>query len=324
MIRDADRERRSVDASRPARGTHPPGPSKATPSAVFAWVTATRPATLTAAVAPVVVGSATAAAEQAFHPLAALAALAVGVFIQIGTNLANDAYDFLHGADTAERAGPVRVTAAGWLSARQVLAGAYLCFGAAACVGLYLVALRGWPLLIVGALAIVSGVAYTTGPLPIAYRGLGELFVFVFFGLVAVSGTDYVQTGAVRPQALSASVPVGLLCAAILVVNNLRDIDTDRAAAKRTLAVRIGRSWTRIEYTVCLVGAFAAPALMRAAGTLGAWFWLPWVALPFGLGLALRVWRDDGPRLNGALRGTARLHLLFAALLAAAILGPDR
>jgi 1,4-dihydroxy-2-naphthoate octaprenyltransferase len=206
-----------------------------------------------------------------------------------------------------------------------VLVGAYLCFALAAVAGLYLVALRGWPLLIVGGLAILSGLAYTAGPMPLAYRGLGDLFVFLFFGVVAVVGTDYVQTTQLRPQALAASVPVGLLCTAILVVNNLRDIDTDRAAGKRTLAVRIGRSWTRLEYIVCLLGAFASAALMRGAGLVGAWFWLPWLALPFGLGLVLAVWRhDDGPQLNRALRGTARLHLLFAVLLAAAILGPRR
>jgi 1,4-dihydroxy-2-naphthoate octaprenyltransferase len=290
-----------------------------------AWVVAVRPATLTAAVAPVVVGSATAAAAASFHPLAAFAALAVGLFIQIGTNLANDAYDFLHGADTADRAGPPRATSAGWLSTRQVLAGAYLCLAAAAVAGLYLVALRGWPVLIVGAVAILSGLAYTAGPMPLGYRGLGDLFVFLFFGVVAVVGTDYVQTAQLRSQALAASVPVGLLCTAILVVNNMRDIETDRAAGKRTLAVRIGPWWTRIEYTICVFGAFASVALMRATEMVGPYFWLPWLALPFGVALVLAVWRrDDAPSLNRALRDTARLHLLFAALLAAALLGPSQ
>jgi 1,4-dihydroxy-2-naphthoate octaprenyltransferase len=286
-----------------------------------AWVAAARPATLTAAVSPVVVGSATATAAGSFLPLAALAALTVAVFIQIGTNLANDAYDFLHGADTASRAGPPRATSAGWLSARQVLTGAYLCFAVAAFAGLYLVALRGWPMLVIGGVAILSGLAYTAGPAPLAYRGLGEVFVFLFFGVVAVVGTDYAQTGVLGGRALAASIPVGLLCTAILVVNNLRDIDTDRAAGKRTVAVRIGRLGTRIEYAICLIAAFVSPAWMQAVGLLGPWFWLPWLTFPIGVGLMVAVWRhDDGAALNRALAGTARLHLLFSVLLAGTIL----
>jgi 1,4-dihydroxy-2-naphthoate octaprenyltransferase len=210
-----------------------------------AWALAARVSTLPAAVAPVVVGSAAAAHDGRFEWIGAAGALIVSLAIQIGTNFSNDAFDFLRGADTSRRLGPPRVTQAGLLPARVVLAGAYLCFGLAAVVGAYFVAQYGWPILIAGLLSIASGLAYTAGPWPIAYHALGEVFVFVFFGLVAVVGTTFVQTGHVTPLALGAAVPVGLLCTAILIVNNLRDIETDRAAGKRTLAVMLGPRSTR-------------------------------------------------------------------------------
>src|SRR3990172_2197647 len=220
-----------------------------------AWIMAARLPTLPAAVAPVLVGTAAAAHDGRLHVPSALAALVVSLAIQIGTNFANDASDFLRGADTAGRLGPPRVTQLGLLRARTVLWGAYLCFGVAAVIGLIFVVRYGWPVAVVGALAIAAGLAYTNGPWPIGYHGLGELFVFVFFGVVAVVGTTYVQTGGISPLALAASVPVGLTCSAILVLNNLRDIDTDGAAGKRTLAVRVGPSATRMLYLGCLGGA---------------------------------------------------------------------
>ncbi len=285
------------------------------------WVLAARVPTLPAAVAPVVVGTAAAAGDGMFSPPAALAALVVALAIQIGTNLHNDALDFLHGADTPRRAGPVRVTQTGLLSPRQVLAGAYLCLGIASAAGLYLVALRGWPVLVAGAASIAAALAYTAGPLRLGYRGLGELFVFLFFGVVAVVGSDYVQSGSVRAVALAASVPVGLLAAAILVLNNLRDMASDRAAGKRTLAVRMGARATRALYLCCLGGALAAPAAMRLAGLLGAWFWLPWLAAPAMLSLARTVLRHDAAEaLVAALKRTAGLLLAYAVLLAAALL----
>ncbi len=284
------------------------------------WVLATRPATLPAAVAPVLVGSATAARAGMFHLPAALASLWVALWIQIGTNLANDVYDFLHGSDTARRLGPLRVTATGLLTARQVLYGAYASFLLAALGGLYLVALRGWILIPVGLACVLAGWLYTAGPAPLGYRGMGDLLVFIFFGLVAVVGTDYVQTGAIRPLAVAAAVPVGFLCTAILVVNNLRDLHTDREAGKHTLAVRLGPTGTRIEYLLCLLGTFSAPAWMRAVGGLGEFYWLPWLALPWAASLARAVWTQEGTALNHALRGTARLHLAHAALLSAALL----
>ncbi len=286
-----------------------------------AWLMAARIPTLPAAVAPVLVGTAAAAGDGVFLLLPALAALAAAILIQIGTNLHNDAADFVRGADTAERRGPRRAAQSGLLTPRQVLAGAYSCLALAAACGLYLVFLRGWPLLLAGALSLAAAVGYTSGPWPLGYKGLGELFVFLFFGVVAVVGSDYVQTGAVRAVALAASVPVGALSTAILLLNNLRDIDTDRVAGKRTLAVRLGRGATRMQYLGCLAAAVVAPAAMRAAGLLGPLFWLPWITLPMMAGLARTVLREDqAPALIRALKRTALLLLVYGALLAAALL----
>ncbi len=291
------------------------------PSLWRSWVLATRVPTLTAAVTPVLVGTAAAARVDRFDPGTALAALGVALAIQIGTNFANDALDFLRGADHPARLGPPRVTQSGVLSSRQVLTGAYLCFGLAAFVGLRFAAIYGWPVLVVGALSIAAGLAYTAGPWPLGYHGLGELFVFLFFGVVAVVGSAFVQTGRIEVLAIATSVPVGMLATAILVVNNLRDIQTDRLAGKRTLAVRLGEPGTRCLYAACVLGAGASPALLRAAGTVGPWFWLPWIILPLIVRLALGVLRGSrGQELNPILRQTARVHLLFGALLSVSLL----
>ncbi len=250
----------------------------------------------------------------------AFAALAVALLLQIGTNFANDAFDFLRGADTAHRRGPTRAVASGLLSSRQMLAGAYTCFGLAALLGLYFVVLHGWLVLVVGLLAIASGLGYTGGPWPIGYHALGEVFVFVFFGIVAVTGTAYVQTGEVGALAVAASLPVGLLVTAILIVNNLRDIDTDAAAGKRTLAVRLGGPATRGLYVFCLVAAAVTPAVLRAAGLTGMWFWVPWIAVPMMVVLVRSALLErDATGLNRLLRQTARLTLVFCVLLAASL-----
>jgi 1,4-dihydroxy-2-naphthoate octaprenyltransferase len=190
----------------------------------------------------------------------------------------------------------------------------------AALAGGYLAALRGWPVVVAGLLAIASAVAYTASPWRLGARGLGDLFVFVFFGVVAVVGTDYVQTGAVRPVALAASIPVGLLAVAILALNNLRDLETDRAAGKRTLAVRLGARATRLQYLFCLAAALAAPAAMRVGGLLGEWFWLPWLVTPLVGLLAHPVLAGQGgAALVQPLKRTARVLLLYSALLALAL-----
>jgi 1,4-dihydroxy-2-naphthoate octaprenyltransferase len=290
-------------------------------SALRLWALAARPRTLPAAVAPVLVGTALAISEDEFRPLAFAAALIGSVFIQIGTNLSNDYSDARRGADTEDRLGPVRVTAGGLMPPRRVLVGTYVAFGIAVAAGIYLAAVAGWELLAVGAVSIAAGVLYTGGPRPYGYAGLGELFVFLFFGLVAVNGSYYVQTEELSWEALALSVPVGLLAAAILVVNNVRDIDTDRRAGKRTLAVKLGRERARRLFAAMVAVAFAAPIAIWLAGGLSAWLLLALAALPLGPPLIRTVsTRTDGRALNGALAGTGLLLAVFSLLLSAGVL----
>jgi 1,4-dihydroxy-2-naphthoate polyprenyltransferase len=285
------------------------------------WVVAARPRTLPAAIAPVLVGTALAGSEDVFHPLRFVAALVGSIFIQIGTNLSNDYSDARRGADTEDRLGPVRVTAGGLMPPRTVLVGTYIAFGVAVAAGAYLTAAAGWELLVVGIASILAGVLYTGGPRPYGYEGLGELFVFLFFGVVAVVGSYFVQVEDLRWEAFALSVPVGLLAAAILVVNNVRDIETDRRAGKRTLAVKLGRDAARRLYAAMLTLAFAAPVAIWLAGGLSAWLLLSLAALPLAPPLIAAVGkRTDGPALNGALAGTGRLLGVYSVLLAAGVL----
>ena len=285
------------------------------------WILASRPRTLPAAIAPVLVGTALAAYEDEFRVLPFLAAMVGSTFIQIGTNLSNDYSDARRGADTEDRLGPVRVTAGGLMPPRHVLAGTYIAFGIAVTAGLYLAAVAGWELLVVGVASILAGVLYTGGPRPYGYEGLGELFVFVFFGIVAVVGSYYVQTEELRWEAFALAVPVGLLSSAILVVNNVRDIDTDRRAGKRTLAVKLGRDRARVLFTAMVVLSFAAPVVILALGGLTPWLLITFAALPLGVPLIKTVSsRSDGPALNGALAGTGRLLAVFSVLLSAGVL----
>ena len=286
------------------------------------WLVAARPRTLPAAVAPVLVGTALAGAEDVFKPLRFACALIGSVFIQIGTNLANDYSDARRGADTEDRLGPVRVTAGGLMPPRRVLIGTWVAFAVAMAAGSYLIAVAGWELLIVGLASIAAGVLYTGGPKPYGYEGLGELFVFLFFGVVAVVGSYFVQVEELRWEAFALSVPVGLLSAAILVVNNVRDIDTDRRAGKRTLAVRLGRERGRVLYRWMLGLAYlAVPVTAALSDDLLAWVLLPFASLPLALPLVKAVdTRTDGASLNAALAGTGRLLALFSVLLAAGIL----
>ncbi|MCS7287989.1 MAG: 1,4-dihydroxy-2-naphthoate polyprenyltransferase [Roseiflexus sp.] len=286
------------------------------PGRLRAWVLAARPQTLPAAIAPVVVGSAAAFAAGSFRWLPFLAALVGALLIQIGTNLANDYFDFRKGADTAERLGPVRVTQAGLLAPEAVRNGMIVTFGAAALIGVYLIAVGGWPILVIGILSIAAGVLYTGGPWPLGYNGLGDLFTFIFFGIVAVTATAYLHVGAVPPLAWAASIPVAMLVTAIIVVNNLRDIATDRAAGKRTLAVIVGARATRAEYALLVGGAFLAPPLLWLSGLTGPWVMLAWLATPLAIAPMRTMLTSEGRALNLALKGTARLHLVFGLLLA--------
>jgi 1,4-dihydroxy-2-naphthoate polyprenyltransferase len=285
---------------------------------------AARPRTLPAAIAPVLVGTAAAVYESGgdrFRLGAFVAALIGSVFIQIGTNLANDYSDARRGADAVDRLGPVRVTAAGLVTPRRVLVATWLAFAVAVACGIYLTAVAGPLILAVGVLSIAAGVLYTGGPRPYGYEGLGEAFVFLFFGLVAVNGSYYVQLERLDWLPAGLSVAVGLLSAAILVVNNVRDIDTDRRAGKRTLAVRIGRERTRGLYRALLVGA--ALALVLTVALNGG----PWAALlgllatPIAARIAATVARaSDGPSLNKALAGTGAVLALFSLLVSAGLL----
>jgi len=290
-------------------------------SALRLWALAARPRTLPAAVSPVLVGTALGLVEEDFRPLAFVAALVGSVFIQIGTNLANDYSDARRGADSEDRLGPVRVTAGGLLPPRRVLVGTYVAFGVAVLAGIYLAAVAGWELLVVGALSIAAGVLYTGGPRPYGYAGLGELFVFLFFGVVAVNGSYYVQTEELGWEAFVLSVPVGLLAAAILVVNNVRDIDTDRRAGKRTLAVKLGRERTRRLFAAMLPLAFVLPLAVPAAGGLSWWVALSLLSAALAPSLVRTVaTRTDGPAMNAALAGAGRLLAAFSLLLSAGVL----
>jgi len=281
-----------------------------------AWVLAIRPKTLTAALVPVSVGTGLAFGAGVGRWLPAIAALLGALLIQIGTNLTNDYYDFKKGADTAERLGPVRVTQSGLIAPRTVLAGALGCFGLAILIGIYLVWVGGWPIVAIGLTSVLCGYAYTGGPLPLAYHGLGDVFVFVFFGLVAVTGTYYVQALTVSPAAWWASIPVGALGTALLVVNNLRDAHTDVKAHKRTLVVRLGTGAGKAEYLVLLAASFATPFILYGLGLASAWVFLALLSLPLAVGPLRLVLRAQGVALNVALGGTARLQLVFGLLFA--------
>jgi 1,4-dihydroxy-2-naphthoate octaprenyltransferase len=282
---------------------------------------AARPRTLPAAVAPVLVGTALAGFAHIFHPLRFVAALLGAIFIQVGTNLSNDYSDARRGADSDDRLGPVRVTAGGLVPPKQVLVATYASFAIAVLAGAYLIAVAGWALLLVGLASILAGVLYTGGPRPYGYEGLGEVFVFLFFGIVAVAGSFFVQVKALHWEAFALAVPVGLLASAILVVNNVRDIDSDRRAGKRTLAVRLGRERTRTLFAVIVYLAYVLTPITWVFGPTTAWVLLPWVTLPLAAGV-VRVVRNqtDGPSLNGALAHSGMLQLSFCMLFSAGLL----
>ncbi len=284
------------------------------PGALMTWWLAARPKTLVAALAPILVATALAWREDAQHLPAALLALLGAFLIQIGTNLTNDLYDFKRGADTAERLGPMRVTQAGLVTQRQIAVAIALTFGAAFACGLYLTWRAGWPLLALGLVSILSGVAYTAGPFPLAYRGLGDLFVFIFFGVVATVGAYYVQTLRLDLAPLVASFGVGTTATALIVVNNLRDIDGDARVNKRTLAVRLGRPLTIAWFRLLLLATFLTPLGLYLLG-FGPAVFLADLAAIAAIPLARDIARLQGAELNGLLARTARLQLIFGLLL---------
>ena len=286
-----------------------------------AWILAIRPKTLPAAAASVVMGSAIAFVDGQFDFWPALAALSGSLLLQIISNVANDLYDFKRGADAGERLGPIRVTQAGLLTPDQVQRGLYMLIGLALVIGIYLVFQAGWPILVLGLAAILSAIAYTGGPFPLAYHGLGDLFVFLFFGLAATAGTYFVQVGSVTPLVWWMACAMGCLIVAILVVNNLRDIDSDRSAGKRTLAVLLGANGARLEYVLCILGAYTIPLLTWAFGMTPIWGWLMFLSAPIAWRCIKVVFTDSGRALNKALARTGQLGLVYAVLFSIGIIG---
>jgi len=288
------------------------------PDPLRTWIAAARLRTLPAAVVPVVVGTACAAASGGVALGPALAALGGALAIQIGTNFANDVFDAERGADGPDRIGPLRAVAAGLVTPGAMKRAMIAAFGVATLLGVYLVAIAGWPVVAIGVASVISGIAYTGGPWPLGYHGLGDLFVLVFFGFVAVCGTAFVQLGRVPDLAIAASVPVGALATAILVVNNLRDRATDERAGKRTLAVRFGRRGALIEYAALVAIAYAVPAALAAGGRLAVA--LPLLSAPIAAArVRALIAAGDGPAFNHCLAATAQLLLLFGGLFAAGL-----
>ena len=279
------------------------------------WIMAARLRTLPAAGAPVLVGCALAISDGGFHPVSAAAALLGALFIQVGTNFANDYFDFVNGADTDERVGPTRATQAGLIPPKTMKMAFILAFSMVVPIGIYLTVRGGWPMAVVGILSIAAGILYTGGPRPLGYMGLGDVFVLVFFGPVAVAGTHYIQTLTLSPIAIIAGLAPGLLSTAILVVNNLRDIETDRATGKHTLAVRLGPTAARIEYTLAVIlGALGVPlVLVTMTGehllALGSAI----VLLP-ALPILKSMWRDHGRALDPNLGKTGAVMMIHSIL----------
>jgi 1,4-dihydroxy-2-naphthoate octaprenyltransferase len=278
------------------------------------WVLAIRPRTLPAAAAGVIMGSALAWRDGHFRFDAFLVCLLVALLLQIGSNLANDVFDYERGTDTAERLGPTRVTQAGLLTPSQVKYGMAVVFGMAALLGLYLAWLGGWIIIIMGIAAILSAIAYTGGPFPLGYYGLGDLFVFLFFGIAAVAGTYYIHAGFVSPAAWWMTVPPGLIVTAILVVNNLRDLENDRKAGKHTLAVKFGEQGTKLQYTMCIVVAYLILIPTILLGIAPPLSLLAWASLPLAIRATKVVLAQKGRPLNAALAGTGQTALLFSVL----------
>ncbi len=284
---------------------------------------AARPRTLPAAIAPVLVGTAAAVewAGELPRVWAFFAALIGSVFIQIGTNLANDYSDAKRGADTADRLGPVRVTSSGMVAPQRVLVATWVAFGVAVACGIYLTVVAGIVILLIGAVSIAAGVLYTGGPRPYGYAGLGEVFVFLFFGLVAVNGSYYVQVEELAALPLGLSISVGFLATAILVVNNVRDIETDRRAGKMTLAVRMGRASAVGLYRMLVLGAFVVLPIALVAGDGSLLPLIGLLALPLAVPpLRTMSNRTDGPSLNEALAGTGALLGAFSLLVSLGLL----
>ncbi len=290
------------------------------PSPLAIWIAAIRPATLWAGAVPVLVGAALAGADGHTPGVASIVALLGAILIQVGTNLVNDYADFKTGADGPDRLGPKRATAQGWLSPRAVLMGAGIALVGAACAGAYLSLIGGLPILVLGVVSIICAIAYTAGPWPLAYVGLGDIFVLAFFGLAAVCGTYYLETNTISVSSILAGIAIGSVATAILVVNNLRDQRTDARVGKRTLAVRFGARFTRIQYAVLLCLAYLCVVAAVVLEQVSPWSLLVLMTLPFAISETRGVFKKNGAALNIHLGGTARLELLFGLCFAGGVL----
>lgn len=290
------------------------------PQTLFqSWWMAIRPRTLYVSIAGVVTGIALAIWDGVSKPGPALAALGVGILLQIASNLANDVFDYEHGTDTPERLGPTRVTQAGILSPRQVKAGLAVVVGLAVLIGIYLTVVAGWPVILIGTAAIVSAILYTAGPYPLGYYGFGDLFVFLFFGLAAVAGTYFIQALQTTPAVWGMAVVIGLLVVNLLVVNNLRDIPTDTKTGKRTLAVRIGVRGSQIEYLVLQVISYLLIPVFILLGWIPALSFLTWLTIPYAYRMTKGVFTRSGKALNPILAGTSKLAFYVGILFLAGI-----
>lgn len=289
-------------------------------SKVKGWILASRPKTLLAAVVPVIIGSSLSYDVGKFHFFAALVALVCSILIQIATNFVNDLYDHLKGSDTKERVGPERALANGWISVNEMKLGIFITFALAFLLGLYLVYLGGWIILVIGILSIISGIAYTAGPYPLAYNGLGDIFVFIFFGVIGTVCTFYIQAHYVDTLIFWASVPVGALITNILVVNNFRDIDQDRAASKITLAVKFGKNFAVGQYIFLVLISYVVPLIAFFIYDKEWFILLPLISLPLAVRLVKMLFTLKGTQLNKTLELTAKFSAIFGLLFAIGII----
>lgn len=293
---------------------------KVNTSKLDSWLIASRPRTLLAAFVPVMVGSAVAFNEGKLKIILSLSALLCSLLIQVGTNFTNDLYDFLKGADTTKRKGPRRVLASGLISVSEMKAAVVITFLTAFLLGLFLVYHGGTVILVIGVLSIIAGLAYTAGPFPLAYNGLGDIFVFMFFGIIGTVGTYYLHTNDLSLISFISSIPVGALVTNILVVNNYRDIEEDKTAGKKTLAVKLGRNFTLYQFTFLIVLSFLVPLLLFAFFNASIWIFLPYLTLPIAYKVISMIYTLDGIQLNQTLELTAKLSAIYGLLFSAGII----
>ncbi len=284
------------------------------------WILASRPKTLPAAVVPVLVGSALAVSINKFYLPYSIVALFCALLIQIGTNFTNDLYDFLKGADSKQRKGPVRVLASGLISVNEMKIGSVVVYGLAFLLGLYLVYSCGLVVLWIGVISIIAGILYTAGPFPLAYNGLGDLFVFIFFGVIGTMGTFYLHAQEFSLLSLLVSLPVGALTTNILIVNNYRDVDEDKAAGKNTLAVFLGRTFTRWEFIVLLIISYAISLVLFLEFDFNFWIFLPYITIPFTIILVRMLFKLKGEALNKTLELTAKFAGVYGLLFSAGLI----